>query len=168
METWKDVVGYEGAYQVSNLGNVKSLDRIVYGKKRKTIKGRVLSPVKFPAGYLGVQLCKDCIAVRHSIHSLVLLAFSGPREGRHADHIDYDRTNNKLSNLRWLSNLENQRHSAINREGLQNKSSTPVVHLEYGAFFTVQEAADLSGVLQQKMSRMLQGKDMNHTKFAYA
>jgi hypothetical protein len=168
-ETWLPVVGYEGLYEVSNMGRVKSLARIVYGKRRKTLYERILAPVKFPAGYLGVQLCKNCVPKRHSIHRLVMTAFNpNPDNKEHIDHIDYNKQNNCLSNLRWATNLENQRHSAINRRGIKNKAAVLVVHLEYGIFCNIREAAEMSCLDQRRVSAMLRGEESNRTKFIRA
>lgn len=69
METWKDVIGYEGYYQVSNLGNVKSLKS--YGGTTE----RVLAPQRNGTGYLKVMLCKDGKHKQFLIHRLVATAF---------------------------------------------------------------------------------------------
>jgi len=92
MEIWKDIPGYDGYYQASNNGKIRGLTRVIYGKRKKTVYGRELVPVKYKNGYLGVQLCKET-TIRISIHRLVCMAFYGVPDSRlHVDHIDYDRT----------------------------------------------------------------------------
>lgn len=111
-EEWRAVVGYEGFYEVSDLGRVRSLDRTIQrkGQGPHTIKGRVLSPSPDGGGYLGVMLSVHGKARRAVIHRIVLLAFCGmPGEGEQADHINFDRSDNRLCNLRWIHHSENSR-----------------------------------------------------------
>lgn len=106
-EIWKDIPGYEGKYQVSSRGRVKSMSRVLVdslGRKRKW-KERILKPGDNGNGYEHVQL-----GVRHSrrVHSLVLEAFIGQRKpGDEACHNDGNRKHNCVANLRWDSRAEN-------------------------------------------------------------
>ena len=81
IEIWKDIKDYEGLYQVSNLGRVRSLDRVVLQKNGflKTIKGKILSPNKCGSlkygGYLFIGLSKESVVKRKYIHRLVAEAF---------------------------------------------------------------------------------------------
>lgn len=107
MEIWKDVVGYEGSYQVSNLGNVKGMSRI-------SLQGRPLAEKPLAGsvnhkGYARVALT-DRAGVRknHSIHRLVLAAFVGPcPDGMEGCHKDGNSRDNTLGNLRWDSPVAN-------------------------------------------------------------
>lgn len=104
-EYWKDIPGYKGDYQVSDLGRVRSLDRLApfttkYGKEATRFKkGQILKPQKHTVGYKMVRLsCRT----PYLIHVLVLLAFKGKRpKGHESAHNDGDKTNNKLLNLRY-------------------------------------------------------------------
>lgn len=110
-EVWRDVKDYEGLYQVSNMGNVKSLDRIIIKKdgKSKTIKERVLSPNKSSNGYLTVQLYPQIEHKRWLIHRLVAQAFiPNPYNLPQIDHINAIRDCNKVDNLRWVTVSENK------------------------------------------------------------
>lgn len=111
-ELWKPVVGYEGLYEVSNLGSVRSLDRLV-GKEKSPRKGRLLAaPIdRSGAGYRFVNLSKNGKVRKTNLHVLVLEAFIGPRPHPdwHAMHIDGSRDNARLDNLRWGSQSENAR-----------------------------------------------------------
>jgi len=105
-EVWNPVVGYEGLYEISNTGLVRSLDRyfVLNSGKRYKRKGKILrfnvKTGKRP--YLRVKLCKDNKATLLLVSRLVLEAFvSVPKPGEQACHIDGDVRNNKLSNLRW-------------------------------------------------------------------
>lgn len=103
-EQWRPVVGYEGRYEVSDHGRVKSLAREVHdtlGRTRK-IPERNLRVTAQTSGHLGLGLSKDGHVKSHRVHRLVLEAFVGPcPKGMEACHNDGDPTNNLLSNLRW-------------------------------------------------------------------
>jgi hypothetical protein len=109
-ETWKPVVGYEGSYEVSDQGRVRSLDRFVItrGGVRKRTKGKTLRTSVMNTGYLQVSLGR---AKTVTVHRLVLEAFVGPApEGSEACHYpDPDRSNSALSNLRWGTRSDNIR-----------------------------------------------------------
>lgn len=103
-EIWKPVVGYEGLYEVSNLGRFKSLH---YGKER------ILKPMIKNKGYETVLLCKKGVCTKKSVHREVLLTFVGkPKEGEECDHIDRNPKNNRVDNLRWVSRKENMLNTA--------------------------------------------------------
>lgn len=97
-EEWRDVVGAEGRYEVSNLGRVRSL---ISG-------GKILAPAVGKAGYCQVSICGASIFRCQSVHTLVARAFLGERpEGFNVDHIDGDRCDNRLENLRYIPISEN-------------------------------------------------------------
>lgn len=105
-EEWKPIVGYEGAYEISSLGNVRALDRIVKRCKcGEPIRRQRSAPIRWIAhvdGYLRVSLSRDNKYVQRLVHRLVLEAFVGPcPEGMEACHKDGKRTNPRLDNLRW-------------------------------------------------------------------
>ena len=109
-EIWKDVVGYEGDYQVSNLGNVRSLK---FGKER------VLKPGKNTHGYLYVILYKDGKIKKFHVHQLVSITFlSHVPNGMSSviDHIDSNPLNNRLENLRVVSHRENTTFGTLKRD----------------------------------------------------
>lgn len=109
-EVWKDITGYEGLYQVSDLGNVKSLDREVTYKdgKVRIHKGKLLKPQKHRDGGLKIGLYKNKKPETFTPQKLVMSVFIGPRpEGYQICHIDGNPLNNKLSNLRYDTQAEN-------------------------------------------------------------
>lgn len=111
-EIWKDIPGYEGLYQASNMGQVKSLDRIIErGKGTMHIKNKILKPGLMKTGYLSVVLCKDKKTRTFPVHILVAMTFL-----EHipcgfkivVDHIvENDKLNNRLDNLQLITNREN-------------------------------------------------------------
>ena len=107
-ERWLPVVGYEGLYEVSNLGRVKSLDR-VDGQGRNW-PGRIRKLCATRGGYASVGLSLPGRGARtHRVNVLVLMAFRFPRPAhKDAAHVDGDRTNNALGNLRWKSKKANE------------------------------------------------------------
>lgn len=112
-ERWLPVPGFEGLYEVSDLGRVKSLPRQV---KRGNLgglwlmPGRMLKPYRSSNGYLTVNLCKDGVPTSMQVHRLVLLAFAGPcppwLEARHGPGGPLD---NRLANLSYGTSAENKR-----------------------------------------------------------
>jgi hypothetical protein len=129
IENWKPVIGYQNLYEVSDLGNVRSLDRFV-PKEKKPRKGKLLKPrndVK-GAGYRYVNLSKNGIPKKINVHILVLEAFVGPRPfaQAHARHLDGDRTNPALMNLVWGTPSENAQDKVLHgtdARGEKNKKS---------------------------------------------
>jgi len=107
VEEWRPVVGYEGWYDVSNLGRVR---RAKPGPR--TYAGRKLKGSQNQYGYIRVSLCKDGRKVYRSIHQLVVMAFLGPYpDGKQVNHIDGDKTNNRIDNLEYVTSSENSLHS---------------------------------------------------------
>lgn len=109
-EIWKDVPDYEGYYQVSNLGRVKSLERKVKAKGERLVSEKILKPYYTGGGYDAVALNKNGIKKTSKIHKLVAIAFLGHKPSGYneiVDHIDNNRLNNCVSNLQ----LTTQRHN---------------------------------------------------------
>ena len=102
-EIWKDIRGYEGFYQISNYGRIKSF------KRKNAI---ILRPVVTPEGYLRVGLKKDSASKSFYVHILVGTAFlPNPESKPEINHEDGCKFNNHVSNLKWVTGLENKRHS---------------------------------------------------------
>jgi hypothetical protein len=112
METWKDIIGYEGLYQVSNMGNVKSLSRIIDrgSLPSRLQKEKLMKKTVNKQGYHVVNLSKDKRQKLHSVHFLVASCFLGDRNGLDTNHIDRNKSNNCLSNLEYVSRRENTCH----------------------------------------------------------
>lgn len=107
MVDWRDVVGYEGVYQVSDDGQVK---RIKPGKSTRA--GRLLKIRVGTRGRCCLDLSKDGVSRSHDVHKLVAEAFLGPRpDGKEINHIDYNCRNNSAGNLEYITRSENIRHA---------------------------------------------------------
>ena len=107
---WKDIPGYEGYYQVSNTGEVRSIDRVVYKSDGvfQNRYGRLLPCKENKDGYRIARLSKDGIRKQFNVHSLVARAFvPGYFAGAEVNHKDCDRTNNIPENLEWVTHFDN-------------------------------------------------------------
>lgn len=111
-EIWKDIADYEGRYQVSNLGRVKSLARIKY--PHYLSKEKILSVRPKKHGYTKVYLFIENNMVDFYVHRLVAMAFIEPVDGKpHINHINGIRNDNRVENLEWCTRSENSKHSYI-------------------------------------------------------
>lgn len=110
VEEWKDIAGYEGLYQVSNLGRVKGVERISPQGHLLKEKIRALAEDKY--GYMVVNLCRDGKVKVYKVHRLVCYAFiSKPLDKDFVNHIDGDKKNNAVWNLEWCTSSENIIHA---------------------------------------------------------
>ena len=180
-EIWKDIEGFEGLYQVSNLGRVRSLDRIVADSRTgyRTLNGRILSLMNSQRGYQRIKLCKNGKVIIFSVHRLVAQVFiPNPDNKPEVDHIDTNPSNNRVDNLRWATNLENNRNSltckkrsdALKKEnapwfgktGKANPNSKAIYQISNGniikKWIGMKEAARNTGLEQSCITFCCQGK----------
>ena len=157
-EIWKPVVGYEGLYEVSNLGRVKSLPR-------KDSKGGIKSQRETIWGYLLCQLWKDGKGKNHSVHRLVAEAFiPNPEVKQTVNHIDCNKHNNRADNLEWATQSENVRHSVkLGHYESSGARSKPIIQRERNGYFenrfkSMQEAARITGVPAANIWKCCNGK----------
>lgn len=168
-EIWKPIKGYEGLYEASNLGRIKSL-------KRAATSGRVLKQYVSPAnGYCYVTLYKSNNKKTKRVHKLIYSAFNGWSYGdtydkEHTiDHIDGDKTNNRLENLDVCTQSENQLRAF--RNGLNPVYTRPVIDLTTGAVYnSVKEASESIGGTKRGGSviRVCKGKRSQYKDHKYA
>lgn len=109
-EVWKDIVGYEGLYEVSSLGKIRSVDMPLIHKSGKIYirKGRLIAQNKNHNGYLRVNLWSHNVIKSYFVHRIVYTAFNGQiPEGMQINHINECKTDNRLSNLNLMTPKEN-------------------------------------------------------------
>ena len=129
IETWRDIPGWEGLYQASDMGRVRSFDRHVPAKDASQAlrRGRILIPVQKQGRYLAVTLADGRRRKQYLLHELVLLAFVGPRpSGQCGCHFDDDKANNVLANLRYDTphgNAQDQIRNGRSNKGEQHPAA---------------------------------------------
>jgi hypothetical protein len=114
IEVFKDIIGYEGIYQISNLGKVKSLDRYVTSKNdsKRFVKGRMMKLKLDRYGYETVCLSKERIAKTVKVHRIVGINYvPNPDNKPQINHISGIKTQNHVSNIEWCTPQENIQHS---------------------------------------------------------
>lgn len=115
-EIWKDIPDYEGLYQASNLGRIRSLDRIIISSKGVSMpyKGKILSQSSDGCkGYLKVKLSKNGKAKTFRVHYLIAITFLD-KKGECINHKDGNKINNNVENLEWVTYSENNKHAYDN------------------------------------------------------
>ena len=162
MEIWKSIKGYEGLYEVSNMGQVRSLARY-------TTKGKILKQyVNKTNGYCYVSLSKNNKRSSKRVHCLVMRAFNPlmNKKNLEIDHKDRNRLNNKLNNLEWVTHIEN-----IHRRSNVNYYSIPVIDLDTKEIFKSETLASQSvgGNKGNAVHRVCVGKRKHYKghKFAF-
>lgn len=176
MEVWKKVKGFEGYYEVSNLGRVRSVDRYIlkFGCSTPTFyASKVLTPAPDKKGYPTVCLCINSKQSPKKVHRLVVSAFLVPVEGkRQVNHKDGDKANNTVSNLEWSTGSENVQHAhdtgLVNKSyGVENKTCKGEIEVYNSAGELVAKVAGnedmkLKGFIPSCVCRVLSGKLKTH------
>lgn len=135
IEIWKDIEGYEGLYQVSNLGNVKSLNRIVKrGTNQLTLSERILTQLQIGGNennrYQSVILSKDGTQKTYYVHRLVGMAFLSDTyfDGAEINHIDENPQNNRWDNLEWCDRTYNNNYGRRTQYTMKDIPRKPTEH----------------------------------------
>ena len=150
VEEWKDVKGYEGLYQVSNLGRVKS---IIYDKEK------ILKP-KCARGYYQVHLCNKGVPIKTCyIHRLVAEAFiPNPTNLSEVNHKDENKLNNHVSNLEWCTRAYNNNYGT-RKERVKVAQRKPILCVETGeVYHSLQYAEEMTGINQSNICKCCKGK----------
>lgn len=165
-EVWKDIVGYEGKYQVSNIGRVKSI--VFKGVSKETIFSLWINRFGYPM----VSLRKDGIKKAYSVHRLVYEAFVGPiPDGMQVNHINEVKTDNRVSNLNLMTPKENVNWGTRN-ERICKLVKKPVTQIlkdgtEFFTFFSAIDAERELGVAHQTISKCCKGKEKSAGGFLW-
>lgn len=149
MEHWKEIAGYEGLYEVSDLGRVKSLNYNHTGKEK------ILKSGKDRGGYLQVVLYKDGHEKTVKVHRLVAEAFIPNHQGLETvNHKDEVKTNNVVSNLEWMTRGDNIIYSKARQVQMLNKQTGELL----ATFPSTNEAWRVTGIAYQNISSCCNGK----------
>lgn len=163
-EIWKDIPGYEGLYQVSNLGNIKSLDR--YKIIKAKIKGRILKPGINSQGYYQVVLNKNGRTKHVRINRIVAQVFiKNEKNKKEVNHKDGNKQNNCVDNLEWVTPKENMQHAKINNlinpvKGKEHYKAKKIKqytkdNIFIKEYFSVAEASKQTNILRSAISMCL-------------
>lgn len=127
-EEWRDIQGFEGKYQVSNLGRVRNIKFL--GHPRSAKQERILSPKLKRDGYLSVHLSEGKADFHPAVHRLVAQAFiENPDNLPQVNHKDENKTNNRVDNLEWCTNLYNTRYGTGQIRAHEHKKK-PILKLD--------------------------------------
>lgn len=140
-EIWLPVVGYEGKYEISNLGRVKSL-RDKYGNYRE----KILKQGKNNNGYLCVKLCKEGKMKNCRVHRLVANAFiPNPNNFPTVNHIDENKENNQVDNLEWMNLSKQQRHGTCQQRRVEKLSKQVYQYSKDGVLVGIWQSTNEAG-----------------------
>jgi hypothetical protein len=174
-EIWKDIIEYEGLYQISNYGRVKSLQRIIYkvDGRIQTFKERILKPATDKNGYQQIGLHKNCKQKTIQIHREVAIAFiPNPENKPEVNHCDGIKNNNNDWNLEWNTSSENNQHAYNTglkignkgeKHGMCKLTNLQVIEIRNLKDKLIQQKiADKYGVNQQQISKIINHKLWTH------
>lgn len=177
-ELWKDVVGYEGYYQVNNLGEVRGVERFVkhVSGGLKKVRSRVLYRHPDRKGYIRVLLAKEGKNKCCQVHRLVALAFiPNPNNKPCINHINLQTNDNNVVNLEWVTNRENTDHSVnmgsfigLNRgekqggSKLKDKEVIQIKKYLNEGFLKSRETAQLFNASEQTICNIKKGRSWKH------
>lgn len=162
---WKPIADFEGMYEVSEIGEVRSLPRqtIYVDGRVGNHKGRLIALQTNHKGYLHTSLSKDCKKYRRLVHRLVADAFvQNPENKPQVNHIDGDKLNNHYSNLEWVSNDENEIHA--NENGLRAEQHTPKKVAQYlngkliAEYRSLYQASKATGIKDSRIGDVAHGR----------
>ena len=159
-EEWRDIDGYEGYYQVSNLGRVRGVDRVT--DNNRPIKSRLLKPFKNNSGHLRIILIKKSIKKHLLVHRLVAKAFiPNPNNYPIINHKDENPSNNNVENLEWCTVLYNNNYGNY-KQNMSDKKSNPIKVIYRDGTYEIWESASIfgkiTGIESSHISDVIHGK----------
>lgn len=170
-EVWKPIPSYEGYYEASNTGRIRSLDRVVNVEETEqhceyeySQKGKILIPILNNAGYYRVSLVKERSKKIHSIHRLVAKTFiDNPNNYQCVNHIDENKLNNNVYNLEWCTHRYNTNHGnslfiRSQKQRFTNKNMKPVIAMHNCTqieFDSIRSAARFLNLKQSNIQKAL-------------
>jgi hypothetical protein len=167
MENWQDIPGYEGIYQISDLGRVKSLSRVDCNGRPIRERIRKAKPRPYPA----VTLLKDGVSETRRVHRMVLEAFVGPRpDGTECRHLNGEKLDNRLVNLAWGTPEENTadtvKHGArvVGERTYNAKLREDDVREIRRSRLPLKELTAIYGISQAQASRVRNGSRWAHVQ----
>lgn len=169
-EVWKDIDGYEGLYQVSNLGRIKSLSRTVINggrvmKKRATI----MNTSKNSTGYLQVNLCVNNIRKKLLVHRIVATAFiNNPQNLPQVNHIDENKQNNRVDNLEWCDNVYNNNYGSHCENISRSNGKRVYCHELDMEFNSILSASKFTGIDQKTISNSCKHAKKQRSKYRWS
>lgn len=175
-EIWKEIPGYEGYFEVSNLGNFRSKDRIIKYKQNGTrlYPGKMLKVEQMQDGYQRIVLMKDAVKKRYMCHRLVALTFiPNPDELPQVNHKDGIRNNNCVENLEWCTQSQNEKHSiqVLGKTMKGKTNSKPVYCLELDRTFnSMRQATEFLGnraCIEGLKKAILANRPYHNYKFSF-
>lgn len=168
-EIWKDIEDYKGLYQVSNLGRVRSLERV--DSNGHSVKEKVLASFPNRNGYLKVNLYRDRNIKQVSVHRLVAAAFlDNPDNLPEVNHIDEDKGNNLVENLEWCTASYNTNYGTRNERAAKANEQAIYVITDSGHryyFDSARKAAEIIGLKVCSVSDCLHGRQKTHRGFSF-
>jgi len=167
---WKDIIGYESIYQISNFGEVKVFSRVVSnGVRDRVMPGKIMKPV-LSNGYYKVGLVKENVRIGMLIHRLVALHFiDNPENKPTVNHKDGNKLNNFFDNLEWATQAEQVQHSY--RTGLQTPNNTRlVINLQTGIFYDslIDASKSITHIQHKALFAMVKGYNKNKSSFIFS
>lgn len=160
MEEWRDVVGYEGCYEVSNLGRVRSVARWVdtYGGGRVFVQGVIKKQRPNEKGYMCVSLQHGARKETRKVHRLVASAFiPNPDNLPEVNHIDCDKANNAVGNLEWCTGEWNREHAKSRGLFARGKQPIRIVMDGVHEFDSINQCARQTGIASKDIREVVGG-----------
>ena len=157
---WKDIKGYEGRYQISNLGEVKSVPRLVANKNGyRKVKERILRKKIDTRGYFVVNLCRNGLHKMYTIHRLVAETFMpNPNQLPQVNHKDENKLNNRLDNLEWCTAKYNTNYGHATTRRSLSVCQYDLNGCKVGWFYGIREAERITGINNRSIRQVLKGE----------